>query len=216
MLGRRDTDFLIGEEPLHGEAGFFAPSADASSPAAADSTAEPPLAVVAGPLPAGPERGRGSAVRALTPARLTATGLLAAACIALAGISGLPGSGEHPHGSREPAERPERPEVDDGEVAGIAAGEQAERPRHRGRNPVTDRSRRHRPTKPQRTTPPRPTATAPQPRLRLQARPVIASPASVAPPTATPSPSAVSSGPTSTGAQSASVAESWSEFDFER
>jgi hypothetical protein len=88
--GHRQPDFLIGEEPLDGDVGFFASSADAVPPAAADTIVEITPGQAAGSLLPGRGRGRGSTValpsaktRRLTAGTLLALGVAFAAVVAV-------------------------------------------------------------------------------------------------------------------------------------
>jgi hypothetical protein len=211
VLRQRHTDFLIGEEPLDGDVGFFAASADAGPPAAADPIAETTPGLQVGPFPAGRRPGRGSAIpfpRLAVSTRQLAFGLLVASCASVAVIVAL-GLPTKPEDARPRSASVGKPATPD-----RGSGREVEHRRrlssaHRGEAsvagvggwgaaravPVGSRSR-------------------PAGRAR---RPDIAEPTGLGPGAAAAAdPFSTAAGETSEVAQTAGAGESRSEFDFER
>jgi hypothetical protein len=87
MRSPRHSDFLIGEETLDEGVEFFAPSADASSPAAADPLVETTPGHQSDRLPTDGDRGRGSAWATGSFARRAIVGAaLVGSCAALVAL----------------------------------------------------------------------------------------------------------------------------------
>jgi hypothetical protein len=195
MRRQGHRDFLIGEEPLEGEVGFFASSVDADPPAAADTVAETTLGAATGFLPTGRASERGSA----RTRRLALTVVLAAVG-ALAAIvaASVPSADDRPLPRRdEQSVRVER---------GGVGGEQGERSLIQARRARRDGVP---PTDPPQTPTRR---TASRDPVSAQLQPTVAAPLPVEPPTA----------PTSLGPATSSLATGPApgiprgEFEFER